>query len=405
MSIIVMQSAQDGLVNNIDAVADKTVKQDRPPLLNTGSYIGTGSLPLKRFYHDLAVNPSGYAGVYYFKQCRDANGAARDLSWGALPAGSKEFWLRTSALLTGSGNGSVYFAYSTDIILIEFWNWNGTRMKKVADIVCGGYGYSPQGAVQYRLFSPVEGNNTVIRTFSLGTIANFLTYDATSKEATYDIRFVFDKHAGFVQFYDYTTTRVAEVIGGTVDDLVPTHVGVPPVGFSGINNGEVVPLFQIFADEPTFGMYVMPMHAKTNGSFAEQDSGGYTQFDKNYSNYVNRNVPYIKKDPDRIKKSSFVFQNATDKALPANYNILALEARVAFDITKMDLGALSVDGFLKFVDTGVEYSEPLRGVQPNVNSFTTLTPNISAMRFDKNPASGNSWQQGDLANIELGFSF
>jgi hypothetical protein len=90
--------------------------------------------------------------------------------------------------------------------------------------------------------------------------------------------------------------------------------------------------------------------------------------------------------------------------LPANYNVLAVEYKAAIDTTKSGLGDLTVNGFMKFIDSGQEFSKPLLSRQANESSIANQTPQVGALRWDKNPVTGQNWQPGDLANIELGIS-
>lgn len=59
---------------------------------------------------------------------------------------------------------------------------------------------------------------------------------------------------------------------------------------------------------------------------------------------------------------------------------------------------------MKFIDSGQEFSKPLLLRQANESSIANQFPQVSALRWDKNPVTGQNWQPGDLANIELGIS-
>lgn len=146
------------------------------------------------------------------------------------------------------------------------------------------------------------------------------------------------------------------------------------------------------------------MRAKAEGSHQQQLSGGYTQFDKNYQEWLNRSIPVLRKDTEATVKYSYVPQNAADRALPANYSVLALEYRAAFDTTKTGLGALPVNGFIKFIGSGQEYPTLFKDRSSNQSSIASQIPVTSAIRWDKNPETNQNWTVADLANIELGFS-
>ena len=295
-----------------------------------------------------------------------------------------------------------YLAYQSNQTLLELWNWNGTRMKKVADINISNSG-SDYG-VKYRVFAETEGVDTVTRIHSLGSLSSFTNFDPATNEGVYDFRFKLDELAGFIQVYDYTMTRKTEVLGPNKNSLAVTHAIVFPRRCSPYSHSDSQPLFHILANEPTFGMYVMPMRAKAEGSYQQQVTGGYQQFDKNYVEYVNRFMPVLKKETEAPVKYSYIPQNATDCGLPANYNVLAVEYKAAIDTTKSGLGDLTVNGFMKFIDSGQEFSKPLLSRQANESSIASQFPQVSVFRWDKNPVTGQNWQPGDLANIELGIS-
>ena len=401
MGILAFQHCTDTLSNNWECVAGLPLAKgwpDNPPfLLQSQAYqSGGGSFTNNKFYFNFGYNPASTERKYY----AIPNGFNRGGTWGEVPSTSKELWYRIyNALNTGT---TVNYVGGADIPLVEFFNWDATlgRMKKIADLF-SPFASGAGGQLQYRLFTDVEGTETVVRTHLLGNINAYIEYEASTLESWYDIRINLDAVAGFIQVYDYSTTRKAEAIGVTIGTLPITHVwlgGAPLTSFD--NNRAQV--FSILADVPTFGMYVMPLNGKAEGSQQNQSSGGIAQFSKNWYDWQNHGAPVLTKPDSGNVKYTFTPQNCTDRGLPANYNILTFEYRLAYDCTKMDLGDLPVSSILKFKDTGEEVITPLRTRTANQNSYVTQTPMVYTMRWDQNPKSGNSWQQGDLANIELG---
>lgn len=402
MAILGFMHAQDLLTNNFNAVADKiSWGRVKPGVLANRASVTDPTYRTENFFTKFMLKPADSASYRYIPYYDAQN--PRDGFWSEVPADSSELWLRLYQKRTSTSTVAQAFVdYSIEQLLIEFWNWDGVRMKKVADIYLPKY--ADDSLVKYRLFAAAEGTTTVERQHSLGNIGSFTHCDPSTKDSVYDFRFSLHETAGFIQIYDYTMTRRAEVLGPTKNSLAVTHISVNPRRLGPYNYGYLQPLFHILANEPTFGMYVMPMRAKAEGSYQQQVTGGYQQFDRNYVEYVNRFMPILKKETEAPVKYSYIPQNAADCGLPANYNVLAVEYKAAIDTTKSGLGDLTVNGFMKFIDSGQEFSKPLLLRQANESSFTTQTPQVSALRWDKNPVTGQNWQPGDLANIELGIS-
>ncbi len=402
MAILGFMHAQDLLTNNYTAVADKiSWGRVKPGVLAAATSASSSIYRQESFYKKFMLKVGDAGSQRYFPSYSSQN--PRDGFWAEVPADSSELWLRLYQMRSSSSPSTYYYLESvTSQLLLEFWNWNGTRMKKVADIVLpasdGG------GVVLYRVFAETEDVDTVTRTHSLGALKSFVDFDPATNEGVYDFRFKLDELAGFIQIYDYTMTRKTEVLGPNKNSLAITHATVFPRRYCPYDYTYSQPLFHILANEPTFGMYVMPMRAKAEGSYQQQATGGYQQFDKNYVEYTNRFMPILKKETEATIKYSYIPQNATDCGLPANYNVLAVEYKAAIDTTKSGLGDLTVNGFMKFIDSGQEFSKPLLLRQANESSIANQTPQVSALRWDKNPVTGQNWQPGDLANIELGIS-
>ena len=400
MAILGFMHAQDLLTNNYMAVADKIPNgRVKPGVLASVNNDGGSSFRQESFYRKFMLKVGDAGSQRYFPNYNYQN--PRDGFWAEVPADSSELWLRLYQMRKHSTpTTNNYLEYDNAQLLLEFWNWNGTRIKKVADILLPRSG----GLVLYRVFAETEGVDTVTRTHSLGSLKSFVDFDPATNEGVYDFRFKLDELAGFIQNYDYTMTRKVEVLGPNKNSLAVTHATVFPRRCCAYNRSDSPPLFHILANEPTFGMYVMPMRAKAEGSYQQQVTGGYQQFDKNYVEYTNRFMPILKKETEATVKYSYIPQNATDCGLPANYNVLAVEYKAAIDTTKSGLGDLTVNGFMKFIDSGLEFSKPLLLRQANESSIANQTPQVSALRWDKNPVTGQNWQPGDLANIELGIS-
>ena len=402
MAILGFMHAQDLLTNNYMAVADKIPDgRVKPAVLASINNDSGSSFRQESFYRKFMLKVGDAGSQRYFPIYNYQN--PRDGFWAEIPTDSSELWLRLYQMRDSSSpSTNNYLEYDNEQLLLEFWNWNGTRMKKVADILLpNAYG---GGLVLYRVFAETEGVDTVTRTHSLGALTSFVNFDPATNEGVYDFRFKLDELAGFIQIYDYTMTRKSEVLGPNKNSLAITHATVFPRRCCPYSYDDAQPLFHILANEPTFGMYVMPMRAKAEGSYQQQVTGGYQQFDKNYVEYTNRFMPILKKETEATVKYSYIPQNATDCGLPANYNVLAVEYKAAIDTTKSGLGELTVNGFMKFIDSGQEFSKPLLSRQANESSIASQFPQVTVFRWDKNPVTGQNWQPGDLANIELGIS-
>ena len=401
MAILGFMYAQDLLTNNYMAVADKIPNgRVKPGVLAMRVSEGNGAWRKENFFTKFMIKVADVATMRWFPGYGSQN--PRDGFWSEIPAESSELWFRLYQKMSIPATVYNYLESDAEQVLIEFWNWNGVRMKKVADIIVPRSGGN--GLVQYRLLADTEGADTVTRTHSLGSLTSFTNFDPATNEGVYDFRFKLDELAGFIQIYDYTMTCKTEVLGPNKNSLAITHATVFPRRLCTYGPLTAQPLFHILANEPTFGMYVMPMRAKAEGSYQQQVTGGYQQFNKNYVEYANRFMPILKKETEDTVKYSYIPQNATDCGLPANYNVLAVEYKAAIDTTKSGLGDLTVNGFMKFIDSGQEFSKPLLLRQANESSIANQVPQVSALRWDKNPVTGQNWQPGDLANIELGIS-
>jgi hypothetical protein len=165
MAILGFMHAQDLLTNNYTAVTDKiSWGKVKPGVLASVTNDNNSIYRQESFYRKFMLKVGDAGSQRYFPSYYSQN--PRDGFWAEVPADSSELWLRLYQMRSYAGTTYDYLEYSSSQLLLEFWNWNGTRMKKVADIVLPATGGS--GLVLYRVFAETEGVDTVTRTHSLG---------------------------------------------------------------------------------------------------------------------------------------------------------------------------------------------------------------------------------------------
>ena len=162
-------------------------------------------------------------------------------------------------------------------------------------------------------------------------------------------------------------------------------------------------LFAIVANEPTFGMYMMPLSAKAAGNYNDQDSGSHSTFAVPLSVPVAAG-PYLSKSTDEIvgKRFSYKPQNSTDVALPANYSLLSLHWKSAIETTSPGLAVPKHGSFVRSASRkqNIDILEPV--IQPNVDTISLGVYNIRSLNLNKNPFTNQPFTLADLDDLEFG---
>ena len=319
-----------------------------------------------------------------------------------FPALSKELWIRFMDYNNAYVGSVVWYdnwSYTRESLFAKFFNiTNG--VKKLVAVIRAGDNSTRPAYLYYDLYGP--DGTTVIKTHAITEASKILTIG--NGDGIVDLRFSFDKTAGFIQHYDYTGTRVAEVLGKTIDTLPVTHI----VLYSEVilpntyKNSEA--LSRIVANEPTFGMYVMPFYAKAEGTDQQHLSGNYSRFSKSrYSFSKTTGVGLEKPESGEAAHYSYVPKTLLESGLPANYNVLSLQVNSVVDAISPTGDPVVVNTYLKQVSTGTRFEIPQVPVKSNIDSAITKRPQVRTSRWDKNPVTGRNWQPGDLVDFEIGF--
>ena len=318
-----------------------------------------------------------------------------------FPALSKELWIRFMDYNERGRDGGSYdqWSYFRESLFAKFFNiTNG--VKKLVAVIRAGDSSARPSYLYYDLYGP-DGTK-VIKTHVI-TEANKIRSN-NNGDGIVDLRFSFDKTAGFIQHYDYTGTRVAEVLGKTIDTLPVTHIVlysdvILPNAYS---NSEA--LSRIVANEPTFGMYVMPFYAKAEGTDQQHLSGNYSRFSRSrYSFSKTTGVGLEKPESGEAAHYSYVPKTLLESGLPDNYNVLSLQVNSVVDAISPTGDPVVVNTYLKQVSTGTRFEIPQVPVKSNIDSTITKRPQVRTSRWDKNPVTGRNWQPGDLVDFEIGF--
>lgn len=305
-----------------------------------------------------------------------------------------EFWYRLCQKMPGnpsSSNGNIN-------PLCLFWNWNGTRYKKVAGVFYDRSTYS----LRYKTYTTAEGSDTITSDNLIADYAKYPAKNAAEGNMMFDFRIVLDKVAGFIQLYDYTGARKAEMLGKTTEGLATTHVSISVQSVCNTSSADVG-LFAIVANEPTFGMYMMPLCAKSAGSYNDQDSGSHNSFIAPLANPVGSG-PSLAKSTDEIvgKRFSYKPQNSADVALPANYSLLSLHWKSTIETTAPGLAVPKYGSFVRSSSRGLNIDTLEPSVPPNVNTLMTGVYNVRSLNLNRNPFTDQPFTLADLDDLEFG---
>ena len=305
-----------------------------------------------------------------------------------------EFWYRLCQIMPGtpsSANGN-----SNPLCL--FWNWNGARYKKVA----GVFYDNSTNSLRYKTYTTTEGSDAITSDNLIAAYANYPARNAAEGNMMFDFRIVLDKVAGFIQLYDYTGARKAEILGKTTEGLAATHVSITVQQVCNTNSVDAG-LFAIVANEPTFGMYMMPLCAKSAGSYNDQDSGSHNSFIAPLTNPIAAG-PSLAKSTDEIvgKRFSYKPQNSADVSLPANYSLLSLHWKSTIETTSPGLAVPKHGSFVRSSSRGLNIDTLEPSVQPNVDTLGSGVYNVRSLNLNKNPFTDQPFTLADLDDLEFG---
>ncbi len=314
----------------------------------------------------------------------------------------KELWL-SFAWLHYSENPNRY--QPSDVTLAQFFNWNGTRKKLVADIILNS-----SQVMQLRIYSTAEGNNTVTYTQTLRAESmDTYPYNASNYLCRMDMRIVLDPVAGYVQLYDYLGTKQNEFLGRTIDTMPVTDFNMnitKPTDESGNVNTMscFMPVWVIAADENTMNFYLVPLVPKALGGHQDQLAGGLTEISgrKAYP-YQNGSVS-LQASSGETKRFSVKLKDMTDKALPANYSVKAVKFCAIVDASAQASSLVDVSSYLRKPSTNVVAGSTTKSVVPNADTQVSGKYQKVFSTFTVNPFTGNPWAVSEFADLEFGVS-
>lgn len=301
-----------------------------------------------------------------------------------------EYWVRLGL----RSDTATINNHSGDFDQVIFYNYNGTRYKKVASLVLSGTTW------KYYVHTTTEGVDTVTTTRNLG--APSFGIDANGNMYI-DVRVKLDTTAGFIQLYGTAGTMLVEQLGITTNALQVTHI---QASISLHNMYDSQSTFSIIADESTMGMFVAPIYAKAEGGLQQQDSGGaYTSFQYRLKNPGSLGTVSLTAAQGVKKQYSMKAKSMTDIALPANYVIKSVKLSGIFEAQSSKYDTIPVNLLLRdSVSTTV--SESVVGsVVPNYIGSTNKNYQRFHRKMDTNPLTGTAWQVSDFTTLEFGFSF
>lgn len=301
-----------------------------------------------------------------------------------------EYWVRLGL----RSSGATINNNSGDFDQVVFYNYNGTRYKKVASLVLGGTTW------KYYVHTTTEGVDTVVTTLNLGTPS--FGIDAIGNMYI-DVRVKLDVAAGFIQLYGTTGTMLVEQLGATANTLPVTHI---QASISLHNTYDAQSTFTIIADEPTIGMFVAPIYAKAEGGLQQQDAGGaYTSFQYRLKNPGSLGTVSLTAATGIKKQYSMKTKTMEDIALPANYVVKSVKLSGIFEAQSAKFDPLPVNMLLRDSVSTITYEPPVGNVIPNYIGTTNKNYQRFHHKMDTNPITGAAWQVSDFTTLELGFSF
>ena len=333
----------------------------------------------------------GNAATWIYKPYGSNNATVGAIDYTQNPT-NKEFWGRFVWKSPAAPRTNMPDLY----VLMEFWNYNGTRWKIISDIGI------KDNVIYQRIYNTVEGNNDVVTTNTILVGLSGITQDASIGCKVLDIRCVLDTVAGYIQLYNYSATRITEFLGTTTNTLAATHIAT----YNMCQYSDWYPVFSISADESTMGMFVVPLLAKAEGKEQDQDSGGvYTSFAKRMSQPGNFGTVSLTAPKGVSKSYTFKPKSMADISLPANYIVKEMKLSGVFEAQSTASNPVPLNLRLRKPSTNATIAKPVDPVYPNVTSSVNKLHQVRHARFKTNPISGAAWTVTDFADIEFGFGF
>jgi len=343
------------------------------------------------WYRQIAYDQNDANGLGFFNESSNAY----PIAVAEIPSDSTEIWLRCLDF-----GGSTYKAYwsGSDKNLLAFYNIQDGVKRLVSKL----YFPSGSGTLTFAVYD--DAGTSIVKSHAVSAADNFRA-DATSKDCIADFRFVFDQVAGFIQHYDYSTELKSEVLGKTIGNYPVTHAVLYDafiIPQQAVYGPKVV--FRILANEPTFGMYVMPFLAKGEGSDQDHKYGTYARFAKCRKNFALSYGIALEKAEEGIDyRYSYLPNNLTEQGLPENHTVLSLSISSIIATTAPTADLLYPTTYLKDIATGEYYEQTMVPTKNNVDYATGNNPAVRRERWDKNPVTGQNWEPTDLSNFEIGF--
>ena len=330
------------------------------------------------FYKKFSTN------TYYY-----SNGSTGGNCLKPLPNPSEtEYWIR----LCFKGNKDAGYS-SNDYWQAALRYYDATnKYRTIGGLIINGLN------IYWSVRNPTVAGSPEVNRQTIGSMAN-IAVDTVKGAVYFDIRIFLDPVAGFVQIYDYTGTKVGEFLGKTTTALLPTHVDL---SIRQMDTYSMPPLFAICANEPTMGMYMVPMRAKAEGADQDHSAGTYSNFAIRKMT-LNSNVVTLSAPAATTAKYSVIPKNMTDVSLPANYVVRALQIVTSIDGVSAGLDPLIPIQTLRIRSSGEQYDYAyVKGITPNTDNLINRQYQSQSTILNTNPKTGLAWTVEDMADIEIG---
>ena len=312
---------------------------------------------------------------------------------------NREFWVRlgNTAKRTSTPPGS-FSAPGSNNHVLGVIGTTGNRL-----IASVSLEYNKVSIILYNVTTGDKISTSQVCLLGAPSYAN--TYDWSL-----DFRVLLDQVAGFVQVYNAAGTLLGEFLGptlpsgGSVDAkglaLYQQHPNWPDAGNTPSSRTRT-PTFSVLSNEPTFGIWVIPLLTAAAGNYQQQLSGSYAD----YSAYLTSRNPAttttLEASPGQTKKVTYKVESIAAKNIPANYIVEAVALKTVFTAVNNNNAALTAKHLLRVDGADFAYNSK-RGILPNI-TIASLVYQGSGVLLNTNPATSTPWSFSSIENMEIGF--
>ena len=303
-----------------------------------------------------------------------------------------ELWLRIGGL-----GGSTAPKADTDIAIAHrVMAIYSSTTKLVASLDCS-LPSSDQLTYTWKVYDPTT--QAVVNSKDVCTITP-LGYgcDAYGNNAI-DFRIYLDNVAGYVQAYNTASTLIGEFLGQTCTSAGRECVGLGlPRLFQRSANFSCA--YALLSTTCTFGMYVLPLLAKSAGTVNNALAGDYTNFTTLRTTSTIPTPLKLEAAAGETKQFDAKYTSMADIGLPANFKLDALAVKL-LTIAESPAGGTVTPKIVVSLN-GTQFHTVDAPVVANVDLTLGKYQTKSAL-FNLNPATSAAWQVTDLANLYVGF--